>query len=1230
MTFFGGMVSASIDLVSLLQRAEGETVDFKATCYPLSDPRKKRDFAKDLASLANTPREGDAYIVLGVKKRSDGTFDLWGIENEVDDAELQSVASSFLDSTPRFSFQMVSYEGKDLGLIAVHVGQTTPAVPRKTHDPGFVQGEIYFRRGSKNDVASIPEQGRIWDWLHSGEIKSISSNPYAEDQAWSRYLEAVRELGSGGRHILIADDRFREEHSDLSGIGAGPWGFVFDFDTRSDVDGLLSLMRSEVEQRRALHMRVKGDQHTSRSPDFTTTWFFVRGLEGRVESLVTNGTRNWMRSYRQVLAGECERLARELTPATVYVTVLWRDGEFNDQLKELLLSLDTSLHDSLRPVFVTEAPNTCQSLADEFDAPIIEMPFHQFAIGIQQHVDHKQSTDSGAITLPSASGVNIPLEPRTANWIAEEIELVSLPALPRYALPRYDEKNVDAFLRGGTASWADLDRNLDARRDVQSRLTDAVRNDLEAGRITRINLFHRPGAGGTTVARRVAWELHDQFPCGLLKRTNPMETAERVAQIYDLTQKPVLLIADGSNVGEGDLDELAEFLGGRRTPVVLLQVRRRRSKARQQGTRSFDLDSELSNREVSRFVHTLSRDVPRRSSAIGRLARSQARALHRPVYFALTAYERDFTALPDFVSSRISGLNDEQKRALVFAAIALRYGQSSLPTSALRSVFGLNSGFPIDLPSLFPSTTEELFVETRTGEWRIGHSLVADEVLLQMLPAGADPRTWKNYLADWGVSFIEFCRGDLPVPGDMMLDVVRNAFIYRDDLDVLGREQSVQRRFSQFIEDIPSSEGRIRVLEALVRSYPEEHHFWAHFARFHAVERKDFDKALEFADRAVLLADRDSVVYHMRGMVRRYQLSELRRDNVDASRLVVIAELASADFEYSRSLNPENEHGYIAEAQMLLELLEHVSKPTNGLFNFFTRPDVHPYLLEALDRVESLLAQVKRDREGIGSSEYEARASVRVRELYGDYSGAIQRLDSLLSRRDIYQPPIRRQLAWAYLNRANGDWAQVPKQNVSRIAELLARNFREDQRGDQNIRLWMQVSRFLPTPPSLEEVFEQVQYWRAEPGSVDAKYYAYVLNALMAMDGSLLSLQRHEQYLEECRELTRFRRKRDLSYEWLGEGRGIARVVHQSRLGGWDHARGFWKNTAPLKRVPGRVARIIGPQAGFVEFAGGLQAFFVPAASRLSSGSENTLVQAYLGFSYDGPRAWDIVPDDDQ
>ena len=283
-----------------------------------------------------------------------------------------------------------------------------------------------------------------------------------------------------------------------------------------------------------------------------------------------------------------------------------------------------------------------------------------------------------------------------------------------------------------------------------------------------------------------------------------------------------------------------------------------------------------------------------------------------------------------------------------------------------------------------------------------------------------------------------------------------------------------------------------------------------------------------------------------------------------------------------------------------------------------------------MDRAEGLLAYVKRNREGVGASQYETRASARAHALYGDYMGAIQRLDSLLTRPDVYLPPVRRQLAWAYLGRANGDWSRVPKRNVARVVELLARNLEEEQepRRDQNIRLWVQAARFLETPPSVESVFEQVQYWRSERGSVDAAYYAYVLNALMAMDGSNLALQRYEQYLEECRDLTRFRRNRDRSYEWLGDKPGIARLVHQSRLGDWDRDRGFWGNTEPLMRVGGRVARISGPQAGFIELAGGLRAFFVPARSRLSRGSENTPVLAFLGFSYDGPRAWDISRDD--
>ena len=86
-----------VDLSTLLSSPEGETLDFKAKNYDLHIERHKRDFAKDLACLANTPRIGNAHIVLGVKKQLDGSCKIRGIDIDIDDADLQGVANSLLD-----------------------------------------------------------------------------------------------------------------------------------------------------------------------------------------------------------------------------------------------------------------------------------------------------------------------------------------------------------------------------------------------------------------------------------------------------------------------------------------------------------------------------------------------------------------------------------------------------------------------------------------------------------------------------------------------------------------------------------------------------------------------------------------------------------------------------------------------------------------------------------------------------------------------------------------------------------------------------------------------------------------------------------------------------------------------------------------------------------------------------------------------------------------------------
>jgi len=93
----------------------------------------------------------------------------------------------------------------------------------------------------------------------------------------------------------------------------------------------------------------------------------------------------------------------------------------------------------------------------------------------------------------------------------------------------------------------------------------------------------------------------------------------------------------------------------------------------------------------------------------------------------------------------------------------------------------------------------------------------------------------------------------------------------------------------------------------------------------------------------------------------------------------------------------------------------------------------------------------------------------------------------------------------------------------------------------------------------------------------------------------------------------------------LGSGSGIGKLVHHSQLGEWETNKEFWENTAPLVRFPGRIVSIEAPQAGQIEIQGGLNAFFVPGRGDYSRGrSENKAVTFFLGFSYDGLRAWEV------
>ena len=1201
----------------VLSRPESSTLDFKATGYNFSEAHQQVSFAKDVLCMANTPRDDNAYIILGVKRLDDGTNELWGISSHADDAMMQSHVADRITPCPSFSYEAYTYGGRSFGIIQIPPVRNGPYMVAKPSNEKLQIQKLYFRRNSKNDIASTSsEVSTICEWMQN--VPGISHDKLA---AWDELLQGANNFHPSSKYVLISQP-LQSKPSNLGSLGKIPWAMVIDFDEFSDTRGLLAAVRSELELRRSLHQIVLGDRPPL-AVDRATYWFYSRGINGREKTLQTNSYKEWAGLYRKELSIQLESLAAAISPAPVIGIVLWPEDQLLSHLRTALDALAAAFGNYVQIIIITEKPGELSSIAADVEAQVIEIPADQMISGISLQFSEDSETEIGCV-LPSSSGAPIKIEPKDFLWLDEELDIVHLNSGLR---PEDDRQTGLDFLRGSEITWFELANHWDIDRDIEPRIARKIEEALEKKRSVRINLYHAPGAGGTTLARRLAWRFHSVFPTVILRRTEPSVTVERLHKVSSASGgRAVLLLIDGSQIEERQLDELFTLIKARQVPTVIVQVLRRFS-PQVERERTFYMKNELSDHESHLLAEKLILVKPERRHAIEKIRDSVNKEDRNPFHFGLHVFEQDFLGLAPYVSHRIAGLTDIQRRLLAYIAFGHHYAQKPLKAQAFAGLLGLPQNKSVRLLRYLPDECKELLVSPLEEVWRTAHTLIALEILEQVLSGGnVDRRIWRQNLSTWAKAFAEFCRGVDLIPSDEMLEVVRRTFIYRDNADVLGTERSGSQSLSQLLEEIPSDQGRLEVLKELVDIYPDEPHFWSHLGRFYSLRLGNFQEALRCAEKAISLSPNDPVLYHMHGMILRKQIYDYIEERRDILEIIPIAKTAAASFDTSRQLNSDDEHGYISEVQMYIRLLEYAGRNhQNGVMGYLSTPNADVFLRESIQQAEDLLDQIRRQREGEESSTYELNSTGALSKLYGQHDEALQIWNNLLSRQDTYRPPLRRQIVRTYLARSDRSWRRLEKKELSRIVDLLNENISEDPTSDKDLRLWVQAIRFLDNPPSLESIVERLGYWRTNSGSLDSVYYLYVFHSLLAMDGFASSFVQSQKFLDESRQIARFRRNRTKSFEWLGHGKGLMRLVHQSELGEWDRNSEFWAGTSRLVRIQGRIEKIEGRQAGWIAVSGGIQAFFVPSRSdHVANRSENTLVDFYLGFSYDGPRAWEV------
>ena len=174
----------------------------------------------------------------------------------------------------------------------------------------------------------------------------------------------------------------------------------------------------------------------------------------------------------------------------------------------------------------------------------------------------------GRKKIPTSTGPPVILDPGTITELSEivvlgcnecEDEVKQLDHTQRESLTRAEEIR---FYRGGPPSWWNFYfENQICCRDIHSGLYNEVKKILDSTSndavVERVRILHQPGAGGTTSAKHILWDLRKEYRVAVVHNCEDHRSSEKISRLAtqilklyqheereDAKSKPVLLFLD--------------------------------------------------------------------------------------------------------------------------------------------------------------------------------------------------------------------------------------------------------------------------------------------------------------------------------------------------------------------------------------------------------------------------------------------------------------------------------------------------------------------------------------------------------------------------------------------------------------------------------------------------------------------------------------------------------------
>lgn len=836
----------------------------------------------------------------------------------------------------------------------------------------------------------------------------------------------------------------------------------------------------------------------------------------------------------------------------------------------------------------------------------------------------------------------VKLEEEEANFILMDFEIV------HQKLGWNDETDDfgDAFYKGAEATWKDIavHRDID-RTDYLTKwkqiLTEKLRS-IGSNTVTACQLYHKAGAGGTTLSKRILWDFHTLYPC-LLMRKLTGNTAERLKLVYKKCGLPILIVVEISagTITTVDMSNFRLELIDKGVRALFLYVSRIHNPESKRYPHRFYLadtpNMAMSNEECQSMFDRYSR-LTKDEECLNNLQKltyppdEEWAYLRQPFFYGLFAFEKDYMNIDGFVNKGLATLDEKMRELMKVLAFLTIYSQIGLNKVDVENLFQFEE------EQLIKAMSNPLMVCKNMG-YRICHPIIAETILKHSF----DSDDYCAELFNYSKIFIDMITSIYSSESKRLSDILEEIFTHREYY-----VDEERKKFSNLIMEFSDDLRKKELFQYLIDKLPDNPHYYNHKARVNIYPSDyshvfDFEEACSLAQMAIEKSELEQnegsgIHHHLMGKIYAKQSKVMIHSaafNESVTKLwkKIKPIYEKAEFEFSQCMAGKNiEYGLVGKMELISGILCKISSSKKSSINAILKrePGMKAELVNLTQKMQQLSVEY--------TTKFDTSNAAYVHAIieYKQSLGNIREIENQLNLKTMTlqsRLQARRALTalelWKNDNVSNSIYL-LSEDSVFRIHKLMDQNIIENGNNNYYDRvMWLKTYMCLNTFDVLK-AYNFLIDWPDGDYDQFVCFYRYVFSFVLYYQERIdfITVEKHMKQSNMLAQKS-YGVSITSTRELIGKEGEKIYLLHDSVDMEWGKLNNDEREKYRDEHCQFMTGQVIAIQDSLISIKFSLDNIHsfiakLPPAETIGGWNEGDLVTFALGFSYSEMRAWNV------